>query len=103
MLLVESSTGKISGVGSFEAQDVPHGYYLVDGPYEKGGQIVSNVSEIADEVAANALNAVLNQRKEAYRVESDPLYIEWQYDKSEEKEQVWRGKVAEIKERYPLP
>ncbi|WP_217494995.1 hypothetical protein [Marinomonas sp. FW-1] len=43
------------------------------------------------------------QREAAYKQESDPLYMEWQYDKTDEAEQKWRDKVAEIKERYPLP
>ncbi|MDF5600822.1 hypothetical protein P3746_20610 [Vibrio parahaemolyticus] len=42
-------------------------------------------------------------RRNAYAIESDPLYMEWQYDNTAEKEQVWRDKVAEIKARYPLP
>lgn len=43
------------------------------------------------------------KRSAAYGVESDSLYLEWQYDQTPEKEQVWRDKVAEIKARYPLP
>ncbi|MCC3836285.1 hypothetical protein [Vibrio parahaemolyticus] len=50
---------------------------------------------ITDEAKAN--------RKSAYIEESDPLYMEWQYDQTPEKEQAWRDKVAEIKARYPLP
>ncbi|MCX8758904.1 hypothetical protein NOK64_24035 [Vibrio parahaemolyticus] len=46
---------------------------------------------------------VQGERKKAYTEESDPLYLEWQYDQTAEKEQVWRDKVAEIKARYPLP
>ncbi|EJG1615110.1 hypothetical protein CFE14_RS15865 [Vibrio parahaemolyticus] len=42
-------------------------------------------------------------RKQAYAEESDPLFLEWQYDQTPEKEQAWRDKVAEIKARYPLP
>lgn len=49
------------------------------------------------------LSAALASRVEAYKSESDPLYIEWQYDQSEVGEILWRKKVAEIKERYPLP
>ncbi|QFI37612.1 hypothetical protein FR932_07025 [Moritella marina ATCC 15381] len=45
----------------------------------------------------------LDVRKKAYKTQSDPLYMEWQFDKTAEKEQVWRDKVAEIKARYPLP
>lgn len=42
-------------------------------------------------------------RRSAYINESDPLFLEWQYDQTPEKEQAWRDKVAEIKARYPLP
>lgn len=43
------------------------------------------------------------QRKNAYAADSDPLYMEWQYDQTSESEQAWRQKVEEIKERFPLP
>jgi hypothetical protein len=43
------------------------------------------------------------ERQEAYKVEADPLYMEWQYDQTLESEKAWRDKVAEIKARYPLP
>ena len=49
------------------------------------------------------MSAALANRAAAYKAESDPLYIEWQYDQSEEGEVLWRAKVLEIKERYPLP
>ena len=42
------------------------------------------------------------KRQDAYRLESDPLFMEWQYDKTPEAEGIWRQKVAEIKSRYPL-
>lgn len=45
---------------------------------------------------------ILALRKAAYISESDPLFMEWQFDKTPESEQVWRDKVAEIKLRYPL-
>lgn len=45
----------------------------------------------------------ISKRKRAYVAESDPLYLQWQYDKTPESEQVWRDKVEEIKARYPLP
>jgi hypothetical protein len=35
--------------------------------------------------------------------EADPLFLEWQYDETPEKEKAWRDKVAEIKALYPLP
>lgn len=45
----------------------------------------------------------LQYRKLSYVQESDPLYMEWQYDQTPESKQVWMDKVAEIKARYPLP
>ncbi|HCG9411598.1 TPA: hypothetical protein NKA80_004389 [Vibrio parahaemolyticus] len=48
-------------------------------------------------------------RQQAYKRESDPLYIEWQYELESGKpdadsyKEVWMSKVAEIKVRYPLP
>lgn len=41
-------------------------------------------------------------RRAAYTAESDPLFIEWQYDQTPEAEQAWRDKVQAIKARYPL-
>ncbi|WP_438461947.1 hypothetical protein [Marinomonas sp. PE14-40] len=46
--------------------------------------------------------SLINQRKSAYAIESDPLYMEWQFDQTAESEQAWRDKVTEIKARYPL-
>ena len=57
-----------------------------------------NAAEAAQQVE-NALTA----RRAAYAAESDPLYLEWQYDQTAESEQAWRDKVTEIKARYPLP
>lgn len=51
----------------------------------------------------HVINQIISGRKTAYIAESDPLYMEWQYDKTPEKEQAWRDKVAEIKARYPFP
>ena len=51
----------------------------------------------------DATEGQLARRKRRYETESDPLYLEWQYDKTPESEQAWRNKVAEIKLRYPVP
>ncbi len=63
--------------------------------------VPSNVVEA--EKMNEQMGEVIALRKEAYRTESDPLFHEWQYDQTVEKEQAWRDKVAEIKSRYPLP
>ncbi|EGR2744172.1 hypothetical protein MYC06_004701 [Vibrio parahaemolyticus] len=60
-------------------------------------------SEIDAALKTQGDEEVLFHRRLAYKAESDPLYMEWQYDQTAEKEQSWRDKVAEIKARYPLP
>jgi len=100
MLLVETATGKVCGVGDFGF--LPAGHHFVDGPYTKNGQVVTNISEISVEIAEVELTKKQELRQKAYKDESDPLYLEWQYDQTPEKEQAWRDKVAEIKARYPL-
>ncbi|MGE6098559.1 hypothetical protein ACLH0B_04845 [Aeromonas salmonicida] len=44
----------------------------------------------------------LARRQRAYVAESDPLFLEWQYDKTAAAETAWLNKVAEIKGRYPI-
>ena len=62
--------------------------------------------EVIDSVLAqrdwDATDGQLARRKRRYETESDPLYMEWQYDKTQEAEQVWRDKVAEIKAQLPI-
>ncbi|HAV1337884.1 hypothetical protein HJ001_23130 [Vibrio parahaemolyticus] len=66
-------------------------------------EIGFDISEI-DNIFNNAeLVEIKENRLSAYQNESDPLFLEWQYDNTPEKEQAWRDKVAEIKARYPLP
>ncbi len=60
-------------------------------------QIDSVLAQQAFEVSQN-----LDKRAATYREESDPLYMEWQYDQTPESEAIWRNKVLEIKHRYPL-
>jgi hypothetical protein len=45
---------------------------------------------------------VAEQRIRAYQLESDPIYMEAQRDKSRTLEE-WTAKIEEIKARYPLP
>lgn len=60
-------------------------------------------SVIAEAIVTAEMNNILTLRQSAYKKESDPLYMEWQYDQTTESEKAWRDKVAEIKARYPLP
>lgn len=65
---------------------------------------------MSDEVIASVIaqrdyeltEGQLARRQRAYVAESDPLFLEWQYDKAAASEQAWRDKVAEIKLRYPV-
>ncbi len=66
-------------------------------------QIESVLSQQEYESKQNA-----DLRQQAYKRESDPLYIEWQYElesgnsESDSYKEVWMSKVSEIKARYPL-
>lgn len=103
MLLIEDITGKVCGVGYLESDSLLPGHHFVEGPYTKNGKVVTNISEIFTEIEEIERYKTKELRQQAYSKESDPLYLEWQYDQTEESEQKWRDKVAEIKERYPLP
>lgn len=46
---------------------------------------------------------IRTMREAAYRIESDPLFMEARYDDDPIKLKAWKDKVAEIKARYPLP
>ncbi|MDF3240394.1 MULTISPECIES: hypothetical protein [Pseudomonas] len=60
-------------------------------------------SDIDAALKAQDIADVDFNRRLAYRTDSDPLYMEWQYDQTETKEKEWRAKIAEIKARFPLP
>lgn len=47
------------------------------------------------------VEAVKEQRRQAYTLESDPLFFQWQ--RGEATEQAWKDKVDEIQARYPDP
>jgi hypothetical protein len=95
--ILEDHRGKIAykkdGSGAFEIEelgDLPDDVTLTEPPKP-------------EPTFEQRLASTIAQREAAYKTESDPLYMEWQYDQTEEAEQKWCDKVAEIKERYPLP
>ncbi|MEQ3513666.1 hypothetical protein ABMY35_10050 [Pseudoalteromonas sp. BZB3] len=61
-------------------------------------QIDSVLNQQQFELGQNA-----EKRKAAYIAESDPLFMEAQFDGTAQSQQKWQDKVAEIKARYPLP
>lgn len=44
----------------------------------------------------------ISSRKRAYREESDHLFMEYQFDGTDEAKQRWMDAVKSIKERFPL-
>ncbi|WP_299141334.1 hypothetical protein [uncultured Vibrio sp.] len=79
---------------------------LYDKAISEGGVAISEneANEMANPPRVEEQQPKLNKqlRLIAYKEESDPLFIEWQYDNAEEKERLWREKVHEIKLRYPV-
>ena len=57
--------------------------------------------QVEQEEKEAELQRVENNRRNAYRNESDPLYLKWQ--RNEATEQEWLDKIEEIKERFPKP
>lgn len=55
----------------------------------------------ADNLAAESSTQIDGLRREAYGMESDPLFFKWQ--RGETTQQAWLDKVAEIKARHPEP
>lgn len=66
------------------------------------GTIIVEVPSDED-LSKKAYDEAVSLRQSAYRIEADPLYLEAQYDGTEESMQKWRDKVAEIKLRIVLP
>ena len=56
-----------------------------------------------ENIISNAINdKTVKSREAAYKKESEPLYMKWQYDQTFESEQAWRAKVSEIDAHYPF-
>lgn len=112
----DPKTGWFHHIGIITEEQVPEGSVAITAELfgelmtgESAGKIITagkkGVPFLQDPPppAAPTADEVLNSRKSAYREESDPLYMEWQFDGTEASERSWREKVAEIKERFPLP
>ncbi|NWC92385.1 MULTISPECIES: hypothetical protein [unclassified Pseudomonas] len=68
------------------------------------GFSVEQAEQLCIEAAKTTqLESSIAARRTLYVTEADPLFLEWQYDETPEKEKAWRDKVAEIKALYPLP
>ncbi|AZE59635.1 MULTISPECIES: hypothetical protein [Pseudomonas] len=88
---------------------LPSGETLINVPADRPTLMALGFDEVrADELVMQTessakLESVISARRTLYVAEADPLFLEWQYDETPEKEKAWRDKVAEIKALYPLP
>ena len=57
--------------------------------------------QVQQEAKEAELQQLETNRRNAYRNESDPLFLKWQ--RGEATEQEWLDKIEEIKERFPKP
>lgn len=67
--------------------------------WEQGYEVIDLTAE---EIAANAeqrKQAAYAARRDAYSMESDPIYFQWKRGKATEQD--WLDKIAEIKARFP--
>lgn len=66
------------------------------------GMSAEQIESVMNQKSYEEGEGAIAKRKSAYEKESDPLFLEWQYDKTDESEKVWRDKVAEIKLRFQI-
>lgn len=96
-------------LGSINKLLLPSGETLINVPADRPTLIALGFDEErANELCVAAENSaklegIVSARRTLYMTEADPLFLEWQYDETPEKEKAWRDKVAEIKALYPLP
>ena len=98
-VLIERKTGATFDSSSCSAEEIAlfRSSFMTDEFMQKYGE------PDIDFTPEYKIEYALGSRRQAYLIESDPLYMEWQFDKTAETELAWRDKVAEIKARYPLP
>lgn len=73
-----------------------------DPEFEYFGKVYDPITGEWKTDAEVQLNVKRAARKEAYIRESDPLYLEYQFDKTPESEKAWRDSVQRVKDRIPL-
>ncbi|KJY85637.1 hypothetical protein CWB89_13980 [Pseudoalteromonas piscicida] len=98
-ILIEKKSGVV-----FEADCYSDDLFMLFKASFENEEFKSQHGEPAVEVIDSyKVEKAIQERMSAYRTESDPLYMEWQYDQTPESKQIWMDKVVEIKARYPLP
>jgi len=71
-------------------------------PEQPEGPVTFKKGKWTKMLKKDRLELALAQRKASYNAESDPLFMQWQFDGTPEAEEEWRNKVQEIKDKYPL-
>lgn len=59
------------------------------------------ITENENDKTQRLLLEAQNNRRNAYRLEADPIFFKWQ--RNEATEETWLQKVQEIKSRFPDP
>lgn len=80
------------------AEETPN---LINGEWHQDWVVTDATQEEIAQRKADMVNTVKQQRAEAYRNESDPLFFKTQRNEATTEE--WIEKVNEIKTRYPDP
>lgn len=84
-------------------EDLENWYEIpFDPDFDYSGKRYESTSGEWLDVSEEQKRRVIAKRKEAYAKESDPLFMEFQFDKTPEAEKAWRDAVAAIKARYPF-
>lgn len=66
------------------------------------GMSVEQIESVMNQKSYEEGEGVIAKRKAAYTQESDPLFMEWQFDGTIEAKNKWLEKVAIIKSRFPI-
>ena len=82
---------------------IVNGAVIYNGRVLCSSEISAYKNNMANVVVVYTHAEIVECRQLAYKAESDPLYMEWKFDQTSESELIWRAKVVEIKQRYPLP
>jgi len=74
---------------------------FADGKWVQSWKVLPASKEEAQARIGVQIDQARQQRAQAYSSEADPLYFQWQ--RGEATQGDWLNKIAEIKQRYPMP
>lgn len=59
--------------------------------------------EVVTQTLEQRQEVIRQLRNRLYKEFADELYLEWQFDRSDESEAAWRAAVQKIKDEHPIP